>query len=284
MGMHLRKNLTIYSGRAGDRNTRAMAGAVKLGTDIARRFGASVNMVGVAGPVINGGWKIQLSEALPSLKMLADNLANRLDVDATAVTVTGRCAASLATLPVVARRHPDAVIVWFDAHGDCNAPTDSTLSESAYLGGMVLTGAAGEWDSGLGGELHMSNVVLVGSRALDAPEWEKIRAGTIRLIKTGDHIGERLLAAVNNNPVYVHLDCDVLATGLVPTEYQEPGGLSYQDLEEALIVISQRQLIGLEISEFEETWPDGQPGNPDRLIEAIDPLLQLLFFRGVKCK
>ncbi len=69
-----------------------------------------------------------------------------------AILAMGRCAAGLATIPVVAERHPDACVVWFDAHGDSNLPNSNAVP---YLGGMVLTGAAGHWDSGLGAGLNL---------------------------------------------------------------------------------------------------------------------------------
>jgi arginase len=233
-------------------------------------------MIGTTDSVIVGGWRTQLLGALPDLQMLADDLAERLDAGEPAITIIGRCAAGIATLPVVARRHPDATIVWLDAHGDSNTPIDLPHSESAYLGGMVLSGAAGEWDTGLGAELDIANVVLVGSRDLDPPEWKRIRAGQLRLVKTGDRIAERLLAAVDNNPVYIHLDCDVLEAGLISTEYQVPDGLSYENLKEVCTALSQTKLVGMEISEFEATWPDGNAGNPNQLIDAVFPVLQAL--------
>ncbi|WP_275477567.1 arginase family protein [Aureimonas ureilytica] len=41
-----------------------------------------------------------------------------------------RCAVSIATLPVVAKHHPDACVVWFDTHADLNTPESTT---SGYL-------------------------------------------------------------------------------------------------------------------------------------------------------
>ena len=77
------------------------------------------------------------------------------------ITAMGRCAAGLATIPVVVRHHPNACVVWFDAHGDSNLPSSSAVP---YLGGMVITGAAGHWDSGLGSGLSLSNL-RAGRRA-----------------------------------------------------------------------------------------------------------------------
>ena len=51
------------------------------------------------------------------------------------------------TLPVMARYHPDALVVWFDAHGDLNTPESTTTD---YLGGLVLSGPVGMWESGPG--------------------------------------------------------------------------------------------------------------------------------------
>ena len=93
------------------------------------------------------------------------------------ITTMGRCAAGLATIPAVTRHHGQACVVWFDAHGDSNLPSSSSVP---YLGGMVITGAAGHWDSGLGGGLSMSNVVLVGARDLDPHERQLIDSGVLR--------------------------------------------------------------------------------------------------------
>ena len=268
--------MTVYAGRAGDRNPRAMQGAVSLGNEIAQRYAGSVRSVGASAQIVNGGWALQLREAMPDLRLLAGDLKRRLDTGKPAITVVGRCAAAIATLPVVAKLHPKTAIVYFDAHGDCNTPQDKNVLDSAYLGGMVLTGAAGEWETGLGMDLDLSQVVLVGSRDLDPPERQKIETGRIRLVENGPCFVDRLLAAIGGRSVYIHLDCDVLEGGLVPTEYQVPNGLSYAALEEACTALSKLTVIGLEIAEYEGTWPDGKPANPDRLITSVAPILKTI--------
>ncbi len=269
-------NVTVYAGRAGDRNPRAMQGAVSLGNEIAQRYAGPVRSVGVSAQIVNGGWALQLREAVADLRLLASDLERRLHTGKPAITVVGRCAAAIATLPVIAKLHPKTAIVYFDAHGDCNTPQDKNFLDSAYLGGMVLSGAAGEWETGLGMDLDLSQVVLVGSRDLDPPEREKIETGRIRLVEIGPCFVDRLLAAIGGRSVYIHLDCDVLEAGLVPTEYQVPNGLSYATLEEACTALSKLTVIGLEIAEYEGTWPDGKPANPDRLITSVAPILKAI--------
>jgi arginase family enzyme len=162
--------------------------------------------------------------------------------------------------------------VWFDAHGDSNTPKSVP---NPYLGGMVISGAAGMWESGLGAGLRFSSVVLVGARDLDPDERALIAAGTLTLVHVGPELGERLARAVGTRPVYMHLDCDVLDPGIVPTEYVSPGGLTLQDLREACDVLARNEVIGIEIAEFEATWAkDDSPCSPAALLEALEPMLR----------
>jgi len=263
-------SLIVYRGRAGDRNSRGTHGAQMLGNSLARRFNLPTTYVSTPQPPLSSTlWDEQLSAARADLHTLADTLSTLIGRGERCVSALGRCAAGLATIPVVARHHPHACIVWFDAHGESNLPSSNAVP---YLGGMVITGAAGHWDSGLGSGLSMSNVVLVGARDLDPHERQLIASGVLNVVAPGPRLVERLSAAVGNREVYVHLDCDVLEPGLVPIEYQVPGGLSFEDLRACAAELSKRRIVGVEIAEFESEWLDGRPGSPERLVDALTPL------------
>ncbi len=266
-------SLTIFRGRSGDRNPRAMAGAERLGSDLARRLGRTITAVSAAEPPIPGLWDVQLAAARPALRGLADAVALALAEPSPTVTVMGRCAAALATLPVIAGQRQDACVVWFDAHGDVNTPD---ASDSGYLGGLVVSAACGLWDSGLGAGLALGKIILVAARDLDPMEWALIESGALRHVPVGPDLAARLAEAVASRPVYIHLDVDALDAGLVPSEYQVADGLSFADLRAACAVLAKNPLIGLEITEFEDFWPDGRPGETGPLIEALDPLLRVL--------
>ncbi len=266
--------LTVFQGRAGDRNPRGAAGALAVGRALEARLGLVADRVGESAPPLAAGWSEELEAARPGFEALADRLDAVLADGQASLVTQGRCAASIAALPVVLRHHPDALIVWFDAHGDCNQPAHST---TGYLGGMVLTAAAGVWDSGLGQGLDLADVVLVGARDLDPCEAALIADGGPRLVTAGPNIGRRLAAAIGDRPVYVHLDCDVLDPGLVPTEYSVDDGLSFGDLREACAVLARNRVIGLEIAEFEDVFVEtGAPGDVDALLDALAPLIARL--------
>jgi arginase len=265
------RSLIVYRGRAGDRNVRGTAGAQMLGALLARRYGLDTTFVSTPqAPLPTTAWNEQLAAARGDLHAFADALRVSFANGHRSIIAMGRCAAGLATIPVVAERHPDACVVWFDAHGDSNLPTSTAVP---YLGGMVITGAAGHWDSGLGAGLRLSNVVLVGARDLDPHEKDLIASGQLKLVEAGPNLPARLAAAVGTRDVYVHLDCDVLEPGIVPIEYQVNGGLSLEDLRACALVLAQRKVIGIEVAEFEAEWLDGRPATADRLADAIAPLL-----------
>ena len=264
-------SLTVFQGRAGDRNDLAIAGARSLAAELSRRLGAQAVVVGHAQGAPNGRWDAELLAAMPALQALKDRFDRLYSLGHKSVAATSRCAASLATLPAVAKHRREACVVWFDAHGDLNTPESST---SGYLGGLALSGPMGLWDSGLGAGLATSNVVLVGQRDLDPFEIDLIGSRGIAHIVPGREMIASLSAAIAGRPAYVHLDCDVLNPGIVPTEYAVDGGLSLGDLRAACEAIAGSEVVGLEIAEFQNAWQvDGAPVAPSPLIDALQPLL-----------
>lgn len=212
------------------------------------------------------GWEIELERAIPSLKLLAERMDEVLTAGLTPVTAITRCAVALATQPRVLAHHPDALVLWLDAHGDLNVPQDT---QTGYLGGMALSAPLGWWDSGLGAGLTDGSAVLVGSRDLDAAEQEHVRGGRIRLIAPGHGLGDRVAEAVAGRRVYFHLDCDVLEPGIVATDYVVPHGLSLQDLHDVATAVAASTLLGVEIGEYEG------PASADvgALLDALAPVL-----------
>ena len=264
--------LTVFQGRAGDHNALGIPGAAALGGQLSERLGLAPVVIGTPEPPLNAGWKRELAEALPALAAVARRFDALLAAGAVPVTASSRCAVSLATLPPVARHRPGTCVVWFDAHPDLNTPATST---TGYLGGLSLSGPAGLWDSGLGSGLGLGDIVLVGARDLDPSERALVDAGAVRLVAPGPDLERRLREAVARRPVYVHLDCDVLEPGIVPTDYRHEGGLSLAELLGTCEVLAVSEVIGLEIAEFEIAWePGGAPVSPSPVLEAVHPLLQ----------
>ncbi len=216
-------------------------------------------------------WDRELAIARGDLRTLASVFDQVMAKNQAVITTMGRCAAGLATIPVIAKRRPDACILWLDAHGDQTTP-DSRPQPN--LGGMVLTGAAGMWDSGLGSGLSLFNVVLVGARDLEPHEQKLVDDGRLSHVSIGPELPARLRAAIARRPVYVHIDCDVKEAAL-PGEHAEdraPGALSLETLRDIAEVVAEHEVIGVEIAEFESEWSEDHPASAKPLLEALNPL------------
>lgn len=265
--------LTCFAGRAGHHTDRLMRGAPLLAAALADRLGVESITIGEPEPALAATWDIELSAALPALARMAARIDAVLAGGGVPVSASGVCSVSLATIPVVARHRPDAVVVWFDAHADLNTPQTST---TGFLGGMALAGSLGLWDSGLGSGLRAGQVVLVGGRDLDPPEQALIDTGRVALVPVAEDMAERLRAVVAGRPVYLHLDCDVLQPGLVPTDYRVASGMRLEQLEACARVLGESELVGIEIAELEAPETPVSAMTFDarlgRLLDALAPL------------
>lgn len=261
--------LTTFTGRIGDHNDLAMHGARLLGDRIAAHWTCEQRRVGTPDAALNSDWRTELVAARGPLGDLGSALRVAGGSNDRWLTVLPRCAGALATLPVVLARHPRACVVWFDAHADLHLP--STTS-SGYLGGMALSGPLGWWDSGFGA--GVGEIVLAGTRDIDPPEQRLIDEHGIEVVVPGAHFAERLAEAVGQRQVYLHLDCDVLEPGIVPTDYRVPGGLDLAELHAAMGYVSTLDVVGVEIAEL-QVEADGTPPDLGPLLRALTPLLDL---------
>lgn len=267
--------ITAFQGRAGDRNDLGIPGALALATGIADRLGLPLDRVGQAAPALNLGWARELEAAAPDLLGLAKHITSQLSASVKPITILNRCAAAIATVPRVVEQHPNACVLWLDAHADLNTPASSS---SGYLGGLALSGPAGLWDSGFGNALNLQNIVLIGSRDLDPFEHELVASGQVQLVRAdAPNLTQAMTDAIGQRPVYIHLDCDVLEPGLVPTDFRVDGGLSFQSLRTIASALAKLPIVGLEIAEFQSAWGPGMaPVSPVELIDALEPLLKAI--------
>jgi arginase family enzyme len=259
------------AGRVGDPDDRAMRASPLLAAALADRLGTGVTRLGTAGPATDRGWRIELEAARPLLTRVAAEHERLLAAGRVPVTALGRCAAALATLPVLARHRPDAVVVWCDGHADLNTPGTTT---TGFLGGLALAGPLGLWASGLGAGLVPGSVVLVGARDLDPAERRLVADGVVDLVPPGPDLPALLAAVLGDRPRWLHVDCDVLEPGDVPTGYHVPGGLALADLAAAAAVVAAGEVVGVQVAELVADGAEAvTAAGVARLVAALGPVL-----------
>jgi len=236
-------------GYAGDRTPEAMDNVPNLTREIASYFCLCHTISGAPKSAKNLPWRNALSQSKPLLE-LTRNITGAIYADGNfPVLIFARCATAMASLPVVMARHPDAVVVWLDAHGDLNTPT---TSETGFLGGMPLAAVLGLWESGFGAGLLCSQLILAGARSLDDAEKNLIHSRDLTVLTLVDKETdlEVLARKTAGRKVFIHLDADVFDPSQVVAEYREPNGFSCEDVAVILATVAnQGTLIGIEIAE-----------------------------------
>jgi arginase len=252
--------------RTSDQTPDAGLGVSALAPELAERLSVEPRMIGTPGDPRHGSYDDDLADSRGCLLEAGGQVDDALAARRFPVLVAGDCSIALTTLPAVARNRPDAKVLWLDAHGDFNTP-DTTAS--GFLGGMCLAGACGHWDAGLGQEtVPVERLVLCGVRDLDDPEREALERGRVTVIGAALETLVYVVNALDDAPVYVHLDLDVLDPEVMPARYPSGGGLSQEKLYDLLDAVAEAcEVVGLEITCLED------PERAGLVADTVAPLL-----------
>lgn len=272
-------DLILSQGRVGDRVPRLIEGAAMTADAIAKRYGIVPTVVGTPSASRNDDWTESLPGARDTLESVAAAVDATLSTGRAPLIIASTCSSGIGTMPVVARHHPDVAVVYVDGHGDFNLPSTTT---TGYLGGMVLSGVCGLWDTGHGAGVDPQRAVLLGSRDIDAAERDIIESANVRVLGPSEATPSVLTQAVGAHPIWVHIDWDVLDPGHVPADYTVTAGLTPAHLHELLDALPKDQIVGIEIGEFNPTRnTEIDTAATDVIAFMIEPVLDALANRGV---
>lgn len=252
--------------RTSDQTPDAGRGVEALAPTLGERLGVPARMIGTASEPRTARFDEDLAASRGCLLEAGGQVDDALAASRFPLLVAGDCSIALTTLSAVSRNRPDAKVLWLDAHGDFNTP-DTTLS--GFLGGMCLAGACGRWDAGLGQEaIEAGDVVLCGIRDLDGAEREALERGRVTVIGAALETLVYVVNALDDSPVYVHLDLDVLDPEVMPSRYPVDGGLSQEKLYDLLDAVAEAcEVVGLEITCLED------PALAGMVADTVAPLL-----------
>ncbi|MDJ1157723.1 arginase family protein [Chelatococcus sp. SYSU_G07232] len=256
-----------------DRTSGGMRGAALLARAAERRFGRPVDLVGEPLPPADLPWDRALARARPALDAAREAVEAALAAGSRPLNLLNKCGTSIASLPPIVRHHPDACLVWCDAHGDYNTPE---ITPTGYLGGLVIAALCGLWDSGYGNGLTPDRVIHVGGRDLDPAERDLMLAHGITLVEgRRDALDiDAVRRAVGDRPVVFHLDCDVIDPGYLPAEYRVADGLTPAAAKRLARALGEHHdIVAAEITEFEapELEHMGQ-GAVDTILDIVEAL------------
>lgn len=163
-------------------------------------------------------------------------------------------------------------MAFFDAHGDLNSPQ---TSPSKNLHGMPLRAMLGDTDSAIldlmGSALDPSQIVMVGTRDCDPPEWDYIEGHDMTVVRSAEVNDDpmavvRALEKKGSRNVYVHIDIDVIDPGDFPYQpVPAADGVRKQRFVQALRAIGDRfDIVGICVLGY-----TGMPDEEDPALKAI---------------
>jgi len=188
------------------------------------------------------------------------------------LTLGGDHSLAMGTISGVLSAHPDACVVWVDAHADINTPATSASGNIHGMPVAFLLGIAGELPkssppadpepfSWIKPVLRPDRIVYIGLRDVDAGEKKILREHGIRAFSMHEvdrygigRVVEMALKHVNpdgTRPIHLSFDVDALDPSVAPsTGTPVRGGLTFREGHYICEAIAETGLlVGLDIME-----------------------------------
>jgi arginase len=232
-----------------------------------------------------------LSRVIASLEALKPRVEQAVKSSALPLILSGDCSIALATVAGARRYFRKVSLIYMDGDADLNTPA---TTPSGCVDGMVvshLTGRGAAEMVRFWGEpplVREPDLALFGAARLDPPEEQILATSPLRRFLAADvkRMGPAAAAHAaidrikgNGYQFVLHLDVDVISD-FPATNYPGAGGLSLDEVREALLVfVQQKELAALEVTAYNPTKdPDGSGAKliVDLLAEALGARLEAL--------
>jgi arginase len=226
----------LYRVRMGRGPERLFEGGLE---PLLRRLGHTLTVEEIQVP---GPHPAEIATAFELCRVVSDRVRRCRRAGRFPLLLSGNC--NIAIGGVAGCGADSTAVVWFDAHGESTTPETTT---SGFLDGMGISTLVGECWRTLARRIPGfapvpgARVLLVGSRDVEPDETTLLdRVGVHRVTELEDL--RSTLASISStiDGVYVHLDLDVLdPTEAVANQWAPPGGLTIEQLEQAIREIQQ---------------------------------------------
>ena len=176
------------------------------------------------------------------LDQIEDQTAEILKDGKIPCMIGGEHLVTLGAMRAVVKQYPDVHVIHFDAHADLR----EDYLEERFSHATVLHRV---WD--LVGD---GKIFQFGIRSGDRSEfvWAKDHVFTN---KFNFHGLKEIVNQLQGKPVYFTLDLDVLDPSVFPgTGTPEAGGVSFQELLEAMIQVSHLNIVGFDVNELSPVY------------------------------
>lgn len=201
--------------------------------------------------------KLRYHQALVDFNQkLYSSIVDSSSADDVIICLGGDHSVSIATMFVSKLRYSDAVVVYIDAHPDCNGPSSTPTGN---IHGMSLATVLGDaiYDDFNLPKYNYDEVFLVGIKDVDLSEQDYLKQNDIFNISI-DQVIERGIAEsfelihdqIADRPVHVSLDIDSIDVSEAPgTGIINKGGFSFREISYLCRHLANENIVGIDVVE-----------------------------------
>jgi len=203
-----------------------------------------------------------IPRVIKALEALKPRVEQAVKSGALPLILSGDCSVVLATIAGVRRYFRNVGLIYMDRDADLNTPATTT---SGCVDGMVISHVAGRGAAELvrfwsePPLVREPDLALFGVARVDPAEEETLRRAPLRRFLAADvqRMGATAAAQAAINGIHagvhefvLHFDVDTI-TDFQATNYPGEGGLSIEEVRDALIVFArQKHLAAMEVSAY----------------------------------
>jgi arginase len=189
-------------------------------------------------------------------KCLSKELEEILNRGTFPLLLGGDCSMLVGILSAFARIDAEVGLIMLDGHADFHSTETSASGDPADMELAILTGRGPYKISKVAGKyplLKEENVVVYGIRA-----WDQIAESNIlvfdshKMVEKGikDCVEKGIINFIHRGlPLWLHFDVDVIDPNFMPAMFPEPGGLTFEEVQEFLkLVWAKGQIVGMSIA------------------------------------
>ncbi|ABO49035.1 agmatinase [Desulforamulus reducens MI-1] len=190
-----------------------------------------------------GDVAIPFGHVLESLERISKVVGNIVQDDKFPLVLGGEHLVSLPVIEQVVKKHPGLKVLHFDAHADLRQDyMGQTLSHASVM--RRVTDLVGS-----------QNIYQFGIRSGTREEFDYARGNTRMYPGKVLEPLKQVLMELSGHPVYITLDIDVVDPAYAPgTGTAEPGGCSSAEILEAIHVLKDLNVVGMDLVEISPVY------------------------------
>lgn len=210
-----------------------------------------------------GDLELPFANVDKALKMIEDQASKILNDGKIPCMIGGEHLVTLGQFRAIYKKYPNVRVIHFDAHADLRQEyLDETLSHATVI--RRVYDLVGD-----------NRIYQFGIRSGDRSEFEFSKEHTI-MNKFNFNGLKEVTELLKNDPVYFTLDLDVLDPSIFPgTGTPEAGGVTFNELNEALGLLKGLNIVGFDINELSPVY-DQSGGSTAVACKVLRELLLII--------